>query len=338
MENLKEKERKTENTKRKIMLSSAILSFCIIIIIIVAVMIYHWINKGKNNHYEVPDSYSFSGNILSTNTVYKGIELVIEEKDNIITAVTLKNNELLFKKVLNDNINYSEINDFNVILTDYNEDNIKDFIYILDNAEDGYVYKFYTIKENGEITDLDLENIIIDSNKASLRLTKNKDKYEYKVPSFYYDGYKILAEIGEHLLIGKKNNDIKTISKNSKISVEKGYKAFPRKISTLKEIPEHIINANKYLVEVENKYCVEIDLDGDNQKEYLIGFIKDNKTYFSLFNSSADFIVNIFIEEGKEEVNKKAEIADIDNDGIMEIILVKDGSIEVHRYNRGFYY
>lgn len=338
MENLKEKERKTENTKRKIMLSSAILSFCIIIIIIAAIIIYQWTNKDKNMAYEIPNSYSFSGNILSTNTVYKGIDLVIEEKDRSITAVTLKNNELLSKKVLNMNIDYGKINDFNVILADYNEDNIKDFIYFLDTAENGHIYKFYTIKENGEISDLDLENIIIDSNKASLKLTKIKDKYEYKIPNFYYDGYKVLAEIGEHLLIGEKNNDVKAISKNSKISLEKGYKAFPRKVLSLKDTPEYIINVNKYLSEVERKSCIEVDLDGDNQKEYLIGFIKDNKIYYSLFNSSGDFIVNVFSIEGKEEVSEKIEIVDIDNDGVMEIIVVKDGAVEVHRYNRGFYY
>jgi len=338
MEDLKTKERSENNKKRKIMFFSAILTFIIIVILLIVIFIYYFFNKENNTLYEIPNSYSFSGNILSTTKIYNDIDLVIEEKNNSIYGVTLRNNELVAQKEFNRNIDYSKVNDFNLVLDNFNNDSEKDFIYLFNKDDEGFIYKFYTVTKNGEIKALNIKDITVDSKKASLKLSKVDDEYQYKVPNFYFDGYKVAAEIGEHKLV-EKNEDIKkTISRTSKISVEKGVDALPRKVSVLKKVSEYILNVNSYLTEVEDKYCIEVDLDGDNQTEYIIGFFKDGKTYINLFDNSANFIVNIFLQEGKKEISEILEIADVDDDDIMEMIILKEEFLEIHKYNRGFYY
>ena len=51
-----------------------------------------------------------------------------------------------------------------------------------------------------------------------------------------------------------------------------------------------------------------------------------------------NYLVTIFTGDSNKSISKNIELADIDKDGVMEIILVLDGEIEVHKYNNGFYY
>ena len=200
--------------------------------------------NGEVDNYVTPDSYSFSGNILSSLAVYPEVSLVVEERDNTIYGVTLKNHEFLSEKILNSGMDYSEVNDFNIVLSEYNNDNNKDFAYIYDKADEGYIYKFYSIDEAGNIVELNLDNVTVDTKKASLKFTKSGEKYEYIIPNFYYNGYKVSAEIGEHKLTEKSDKVEKTISRDSKISVEGRFDALPRKVYVLKEIPEYVQNVN----------------------------------------------------------------------------------------------
>jgi len=338
METMKEKEINDKKAKRKLMLTSALITLIMIIIIVVVLGIIFYKASNRNSGYVVPNSYSFSGNILTTVTLYSDISLVVEERDNSIYAVTLKNNELIMEKQLVNNIDYNVINDFGIEISEYNNNNFKDFIYLYDKAEAGNLYKFYEVDKDGNIKNLDIEDISINSNKASLKLTKSDNKYEYKAPSFYYDNYKIPAEVGVYKLKEKSNFSGKTISKSSKIAIDGRFDAIPRKVNILKEIPEYVLNVNSYLLELENKQGIEVDLDGDKQKEYIISFVRDKKTNISLFDSSANFIANLFTADGEHEISDIVEIADIDNNGVMDIIVAKNKLLEVHKYNSGFYY
>lgn len=335
MEELKTKERNNKKVKRKLMLVSAIMTVFAVLIIFIIISIMFWGKDDLDNDYIVPDSYVFSGNILSTNLVYSNISLVVEERDNVIYGVTLKNNELISEKILTDKIDYSKINDFSVVFKDYNNDGEKDFSYLFDEATNGYIYKFYSIDINGKIVELDIENVVVDSKKVSLKFGPG---YKYEAPFFYYDGYKIPAEIGVHKLSEKSEADKKTISKASNIAIEDNYNALPRKVSILKEIPEYVQNANNYLLDADKKQGLEVDLDDDKQEEYIISFVKDNKTYVSLFDSSANFIETLLTVNGEKDISEMMEVADVDNDGIMEIVVIKNDSLEVHKFYNGFYY
>ena len=103
-------------------------------------------------------------------------------------------------------------------------------------------------------------------------------------------------------------------------------------------MPEYLQNVNNYLLNIENKECIEVDLDGNKQKEYIVRFIKDGNTYLSLFDSPSNLIVNLLNEKGEKGLKNILEIADVDNDGVMELIIIKENSLEIHKYNNGFYY
>jgi len=335
METMKTKEENRKKSKRKLMLIALVCSLIFIVLLILAVIIFGKARTQTN--YTSPNSYSFLGNILATTSIYNDILLVIEEKDNSINAVTLKNNELVSQKMLCSNLDYNEITDYTVVLEDYDSNKNKDFLYISEKVENGYAYKFYTIDRNGDIKDLGLESIVLDTKKASVKVIKNGNKYEYNAPIFFYDGYKVLAEIGEHKLT-EKSAVKNTISKNSKVTIDGRYKAIPRKYSVSNDIPEYVQNVNNYLLDIAKKQLIEVDLDGEGQKEYIICFSKNGKTYVSLFDNSANFIANLLEVNGEKMINEILEVADIDNDNIMELICVKEESIEVHKYNSGFYY
>jgi len=328
---------KNKKIKRKLMLSAAGLTVVVVIILLI-IFVLTFNKSNLNNGYVVPNSYSFTGNILSTSTPYSDISLIIEEKNNSLYGITLKNNELVAEKMFNTNLDYSDVNDYSIVFNDYDGDSNKDFVYLYNKMENGYVYKFYSVDKMGNIRELNIDNITVDAKKASLNLVKDGEKYEYRVPDFYYDGYKVSAEIGEHELNQKSNVETKTISKNSKISIDGRYDALPRKVSVLEQVPEYVRNVNSYLAESENLQAIMTDLDGNKQAEYIVSYVKDGRMYVSLFDSSANFVVNVMDIDEVKEFSDVIEIADIDNDGVMEIIGIKEKSLEIHRYNNGFYY
>lgn len=333
MEDLKTKERNEKKIKRKLSFIALILTVVIVFILALIVSIDNI--SSKNN--EDKNSYIVTGEILSACNVYTDILLQVEKKEDGIAIETLKDTELISEVFIN-KFDFSDIEDFNIRLADYNNDGNEDFIYVDSKLESGYNYKFYSVDKKGKITEIEEKPVNLDIKKASVKLTKNSNTYEYISPVFYYDGYKVKAEVGKYKLSEKIEVNKKTISKDSKISIEGNFKAIPRKINTLKEFPVYMQNVNEYMVDIQNKKCVEVDLDGNNQNEYIVYLNKDNIVEISLFDESSNFLVSLYSSQSKKELNEIMEIADIDGDEIMEIIIVDGENIEIHRFDNGFYY
>lgn len=333
MEDIKTRER---NAQSKVIKKSFFITLIMLGIIGIISLFTFFSGEPTNKNY-TSNPYSFSGEILNFIDVYPEISLYIEKNEEGVFGVTLKNGELV-SKVLFCNIDTSEINDFTICMDDYNNDKNKDFIYLNSKEAKGYSYKFYSVDKTGNITEMGLENINLDIKKASAFLIKNGEKFEYKSKKFYYDGYEVNADIGTYELKNKKENTIKTISKDSKIAIEGRYNAFPRKISKLRKVPEIIENLNSYLEGAEEKQCIKVDLDGDKFEEHIVYWVKDNMTRITMFDDSGNDLVVLANISGNKKMKDIFEIADIDDDDIMELILIKDNIIEVHEYNRGFYY
>jgi len=333
MEDLQQNEKKYKKGKRKISFIALVITIIIILLLILLGGLY---NK-NNEEYRYQNSYVVKGEILSIHEVYPNIFLQIENKEDGVFAVILKDNELISSVLLN-NLENIDINDYNVVLAEYNDDGNKDFIYVNSKVESGYKYKFYTIDRKGNISELEISPIELNVQKASVNLIKEGNKYKYIEPIFYYDGYKVAAEVGKHKLSEKIIENKTTISHSSKITVEGTYNPLPRKITKLEEFPKYIQNANPYILEIENKECIEVDLDGDNKNEYIVCLKNENKTDISLFDNASNFLVNLILKDGEKELDELIEIADIDADGIMELIVIDKNDIEIHRYNNGFYY
>lgn len=339
-------ENKIDNPKHKIrsiMLKSLLGTIGVLVFLGIIVYILGTEDNGKGTNINLSEYYNFSGNILSTQEIYKGINLISEEIKNengksSVYALTLKNNKLLSKVVLNTEVDLSNIKNYSIDIYDYKEDGIKDFTYVNQKTDDGYQYRLYSVDKLGQITCIEDVIATLDDDRASVKIDKTENGYKVRELSFYYDGYIIPAKVGKYKLEKKSDIVPETISKNSKIAIKEKYNAIPRKYEILTTYPERLINANTYLQNSNKNECIEVDLDGNGEKEYLVFCVINNVSSIGLFDSSENYLVTIFTGEQDRSISKNIELADIDKDGVMEIILVLDGEIEVHKYNNGFYY
>jgi len=339
-------ENKINNQKHKmksIMRKSLAVTFGVLIILGIIMYVFGSDNSGQMPNIDLSEYYNFSGSILSTEEIYKGINLVSEEIKNedgksSIYALTLKNNKLISKVILNTSLDLNDIKNYNIDIYDYKEDGIKDFTYVNQKTDNGYQYKFYSVDKEGKITCI--EDIVFDleDDRASVRIEKTENGYKVLELSFFYDGYIIPAKVGKHKLEEKITGNLETISKNSKIAIKGKYNAFPRKYEILTTYPERLINTNTYLENSLKNECIEVDLDGNGEKEYVVSSVIDNVSNIMLFDSSENYLVTLLTGDENKNISKNIELADIDKDGVMEIIVVLDGEIEVHKYNNGFYY
>ena len=83
---------------------------------------------------------------------------------------------------------------------------------------------------------------------------------------------------------------------------------------------------------------METDLDGNGLNEYIVLFFDGGVTHIILLDNSANTVASLLAFDGKYEIGDKVDVADIDDDGIMEIIQEKDNTVVVHKYNNGFFY
>jgi len=339
-------EKNIDNLKdkiRKIMLKALLITGGVFLVLGIIVYTFGIDNNGKGSNVDFSEYYNFSGNILSIEEIYKGINLVSEEiKDaygkSSVYALTLKNNKLLSKVILNTSVDLSNIKNYSIDVYDYKDDGIKDFTYINQKTDNGYQYKLYSVDKTGQITCVEDVMVTLNDDRASVKIDKTEDGYKVRELSFYYDGYIIPAKVGKYKLEEKVETNLETISKNSKIAIKEKYNALPRKYEVLNTYPERLINANTYLGSSIKNECIHVDLDGDGEKEYIVYCVINNISNIGLFDSLENYLVTIFTGDSNKSISKNIELADIDKDGVMEIILVLDGEIEVHKYNNGFYY
>lgn len=335
-----EKKNKPNNKFGRIIFISFIITICVLFLFGGLIYIYGDNPTKRVDTIDISEIYHISGNILNTQNIFKDINLVIEEisYDKTITAVTLKNNKKISRIELCKDIDISNIKDFKVIIDDYDNDGTKDFSYISSKNDDGYTYKLYSISKSGEISvNNDLE-ISANSNKASIKLYRSENGYKYKELSFYYNGYLFPAQVGVYKFNEKSNDTLITISPESKIAVTGEFDALPRKYVIENSIPEYVTNINDYLIEADNKQFTEIDLDNDGRKEIIVSFSLENSDNIVMLDDSANHMVTLLSGKNGENIKNNIEFADVDDDGVMEIIVVNKDRIELHKYSGGFYF
>lgn len=317
--------------KGKIQRISLIVTTAIALMIVLAIISLFM--KGDNIK-KNRDVYNITGNLLSLATIDKNYSLTMEEDGSFIYGITLKNNELVSKIELCQFSEADGIQDFTVVV---NKD--REFSYVSKKSDKGYFYKIYEIDNDGKIEQKSSFEFEAESKKASLKVKKKGDKYECVNMYFLYNGNSVISEVGSHEIENNSGSlSGKPIYKGSRISILEKYNAVPRKVKLLKEIPEYIENVNYYLKDSEFKQALETDLDGNGLNEYIVLFFDGGVTHIILLDNSANTVASLLAFDGKYEIGDKVDVADIDDDGIMEIIQEKDNTVVVHKYNNGFFY
>lgn len=233
-----------------------------------------------------------------------------------ICAVIIKS-----KEKDKNNSNVSSVNESNVTNeTDNQVSDLKDYILLYDGIE---------ISHNTGVQEL-----------THMELTdKNKEKYETKY--YNYEKGKELSET-EGKMSDETYEGSFIVDNVGKIAVSEKYDCIPRTYTEIDEVPEKIKNMDKYTsIEVN-----EIDLDGDGKLEYLASWTKaKNASGIMLLDSEYNKINDIVsINESNDKDSYKysldaVEYFDIDNDGIMEILIsiprYEGSAISILKYNNG---
>lgn len=234
-----------------------------------------------------------------------------------------------------------------------------------------YNYKISNNRNNNEINDNSTqvgENIILYNgveilNKTGIQYISDMDindqsNKKYNTTYYNYENGKYEGEtVG---LFGEETYEGVSVVQNVKrIAMTQKYNAIPRNYTTIEELPKQLIDmADCSSVDIQS-----IDLDNDGKTEYLIcytvnyaeGEIGDGEPEASSGIMILDFNYKkiadlVLLENGfwgniKKEDNKiflslnDVEYVDIDNDGIMEVIInvptYEGTKISIIEYNNG---
>ncbi len=137
-----------------------------------------------------------------------------------------------------------------------------------------------------------------------------------------------------------------------KVAISEEYDAIPRDVKVVNTVPTIVSENNPKLVDYDSTKTLIVDLDGNGAEEYIL-VLANKKTGFSkicLMDSKGikvDDLASIEKSKWKKDTNAEyylnlnnIEVIDVDNDGIMEIVLEIPHATEVPtvsllKYNNG---
>lgn len=118
-----------------------------------------------------------------------------------------------------------------------------------------------------------------------------------------------------------------------KIAISENYNAIPREVKVVNSLPTVVVDNNSKISEYDSKKIIITDLDGNSTEEYIL--ILANKTTgyskIMLADSKGNKVADLaYIEKSKWDTAtneeyylsiSNIEVIDIDNDGIMEVLI-----------------
>lgn len=137
-----------------------------------------------------------------------------------------------------------------------------------------------------------------------------------------------------------------------KIAISEDYNAIPRNVKVINTIPTIVSDNNPNVAEYNSVKTLIVDLDGNQTDEYIL-VLANKKTGFSkitLVDSKGAKVADLAsIEKSKWKKDSTAEyylninnveVLDVDNDGIMEIVVevpqaTGDSTVSLLKYNNG---
>ena len=201
------------------------------------------------------------------------------------------------------------------------------------------------------------DGLILEAKEMGLTKLKyidnsNPDKDDYVVTYYNYEHYKF-QESGLGTLSSQVLDGLVKIDNVGKIAISEKYEAIPREIQVVNSLPTVVAENNSEFKNYDSIKTIIVDLDGDAKNEYIVilanktsgtskivlveatGFIKS--TLATMSKSGWETVV----ADGYYLSYNNVEIIDIDNDGIMEILIemptrdVVPSEISVLKYKNG---
>ena len=181
--------------------------------------------------------------------------------------------------------------------------------------------------------------------------TTKEDSDKYVITYYSYENYsKKDSSLG--ILSSQVYDGLAKIDNVGKIAISEDYDAIPRQVKVVNTVPTVVLDNNPNISDYDSVKTLIVDLDGNGTEEYI--FILANKeTGFSkitAIDSKGAKIADLAsIEKSKWKKDSTTEfylsisnieIIDVDNDGIMEIVLeiphaTGNPTISLLKYNNG---
>lgn len=175
--------------------------------------------------------------------------------------------------------------------------------------------------------------------ETELKYIDNSDQYKDKYVITYYNYENFVFKDSKLGTISTQIYDGLVKMENvGKIAISESYEAIPRDIKVVNAIPTSVSDKNPKIGDFDSTKAIITDLDGNGTEEYILVLANKNTGYSKivLLDSTGLKVADLaYIEKSKWESDtteeyhlslSNVEIIDVDNDGIMEIL------IEIPRY------
>ena len=178
---------------------------------------------------------------------------------------------------------------------------------------------------------------------------RSEDKDKYVITYESYENY-TFKDSSLGILSNEIYEGCLSIENVGKVAISEEYNAIPRNIKVINTVPSIVLERDIKLTEYDAVKTLIIDLDGNGENEYIL-VLANKKSGFSkieLVDSKGVKVEDLASIEKTKWNNKEyylsisnVEVLDIDNDGIMEILVEipsyeGEPSISLLKYKNGF--
>lgn len=326
----KDKEKKEENelTKSKekdikrvplhITFGNFLLAILVVLIVGTGSLVYYMIYTAN----KVAESSSQT--VAITNTVKEEEEA--EEDENVDTIMNMIDSALSSNTV---------------------EDNTSSTVNAVDANSRKVMNESLIVLYNGLVLDT------TSMGQKELEYIDNSDTYKDKYVITYYN-YENYSYVNSSLgsLSSQVYDGLVKVDNVSKIAISESYEAIPREIKIVNAIPTAVSEKNSKLDEYDSIKVIITDLDGNSTDEYILILANKTSGYskIMLADSTGESVADLaYIEKDDwasdttEDYSlslSNVEVIDVDNDGIMEILVEipkyeGDPSISIVKYKNG---
>jgi len=196
-----------------------------------------------------------------------------------------------------------------------------------------------------------LDNANFDENTLKYIDSTKADADKYVITYYSYENYSFKeAKLG--VLSQKVYDNSVKIDNVGKVAISEEYEAVPRQIKVVNTVPSIISDNNPLVKDYDTVKTISTDFDGNGTEEYIL-ILKNTKTGFSkitFIDSKGEKVADLAsIEKSKwkQDANNEyylgidnVEILDINNDGVMEILVeiphsTGDPTVSLLKYNNG---
>lgn len=181
--------------------------------------------------------------------------------------------------------------------------------------------------------------------------SKNEESDKYIITYYSYENYSFKeSKLG--IFSSQLYDGLVKIDSVGKVAISEDYDAIPRDVKVVNTVPTIVSDNNPKLVDYDSIKTLIVDLDGNGADEYIL-ILANKSTGFSkitLIDSKGSKVADLAsIEKSKWKKDTGAEyyltinnveIIDVDNDGIMEIVVeiphaTGDPTVSLLKYSNG---